>query len=742
MHRVLVTGGAGYLGSILSRRLVDKGYEVLCLDRLYFGDKPVALLLGHPNFQLVQANIVDIADHAELMEGVDAVIHLAGLANDPSCDLDPRLTEAVNERSTVELAELAKESGVSRFLFASSCSVYGQGGDEVLTENSPLKPVSLYATSKVRCEEALQALADERFSPVMLRQATLFGYSPRMRFDLAINIMTLHAVTKRRIIVMGGGQQWRPFLHIRDAAEAFIACLEAPREAIHRETFNVGSPWENYKILDLAALVKEVHPEIEIEIAPSDEDKRSYRVNFNRIAAVLGWKAKISCREGIQEVSEAIRDGRLADLDHPVYYNIHTLKGLFERPAVLDGEPLRPVALPFCLPTIGEEEEKEVIDTLRSGWITTGPKTKRFEQMLVDYTGAEHVLALNSCTAALHLSLVALEVGPGDEVITSPITWPSTANVIIHTGATPVFADLDPATLNIDPEAIEAAITERTKAIIPVHMAGFPCDLDRIHAVAQGHGLAVVEDAAHALGANYKGEKIGAISEFTCFSFYPIKNITTIEGGALATNNAEWAETARLYSLHGISRDAWKRYQPGGSLHWELLAPGFKYNMSDVQASLGIHQLPRLDSFIATRRRHAERYREAFAALPEIETFFQEANGVLHAHHLFIIALSDGMLNIDRDGLMEALKAENIATGVHFRSLHIQPYYRETFGYRPEDFPRALDLSNRILSLPLYPTMTYQDVGDVIRAVKKLVRFYRSAKPSGVERCKKERVAQ
>ncbi|MCH7923718.1 MAG: DegT/DnrJ/EryC1/StrS family aminotransferase [Nitrospinae bacterium] len=302
--------------------------------------------------------------------------------------------------------------------------------------------------------------------------------------------------------------------------------------------------------------------------------------------------------------------------------------------------------------------------------------------------------------AALHLSLVALEVGPGDEVITSPITWPSTANVIIHTGATPVFADLDPATLNIDPEAIEAAITERTKAIIPVHMAGFPCDLDRIHAVAQGHGLAVVEDAAHALGAEYKGEKIGAISEFTCFSFYPIKNITTIEGGALATNNAEWAETARLYSLHGISRDAWKRYQPGGSLHWELLAPGFKYNMSDVQASLGIHQLPRLDSFIATRRRHAERYREAFAALPEIETFFPEANGLLHAHHLFIIALSNGMLNIDRDGLMEALKAENIATGVHFRSLHIQPYYRETFGYRPEDFPRALDLSNRILSLP------------------------------------------
>ena len=390
----------------------------------------------------------------------------------------------------------------------------------------------------------------------------------------------------------------------------------------------------------------------------------------------------------------------------------------------VDKDKIRTSFLPFCLPLIGEEEEKEILDTLRSGWITLGPKTHRFEEMLKEYTGSNCVIAVSSCTAALHLSLIALGVGEGDEVITTPVTWPATANVIIHQRATPVFVDVERETLNIDVQQIEDKITPKTKAIIPVHLAGQPCDMDEILEIAEKHGLAVIEDAAHAVGAEYHGKKIGSISDFTCFSFYPIKNITTIEGGAIVAQNPEVEDRIRILSLHGVSKDAWKRYSSEKVQYAEVQYPGYKYNMTDIQASLGIHQLPKLDKFIEIRAKYARMYDQAFADVPELVSLITKPDR-RHAQHLYIVLIKLEKLTISRDQFISLLREYNIGTGLHFISLHLQLYYRKTYGFKPEDLPNANYISQRIISLPLYPKMTETDVRDVIEAVLCIVRDHR-----------------
>lgn len=725
---VVVTGGAGYLGSVLVPALLDAGHRVTVFDALLFGEAPLAPVLDNARLRLVQGDMTDLAAANGFLEGVDAVIHLAGLSNDPSCDLRPERTNRVNYEGTLELARRAARAGVRRFIFASSCSVYGASPSPIVDEGSEKHPVSIYAKKKLEAEQALFAMPTQGMEIVALRMATLYGLSPRMRFDLAINLMTMRAVTKRQIHVLGGGEQWRPFLHVADATAAFMLALDAPAEAVDHEVFNIGADRHNFKIREIAETVRDSLSDLDIAVSvvPDDADKRSYRVSFEKAKRELGFEARSDLRSSILEIARAIRAGHLGDCTSSLYYTVQHVKQLSDLPAQDGGEPVRAEYLPFALPLLGREEEEEVLDTLRSGWITTGPKTKRFEKELAEYTGARHAIAVNSCTAALHVSLAAIGIGPGDEVIVPGITFPATANVVIHQGAKPVLVDVDPGTLNISVAAIEAAITPATRAIIPVHMAGQPADMDAIWALAEKYGLSVIEDAAHAIGAGYGGLKVGNLqgSLASCFSFYPIKNMTTIEGGAILTNDDDFAERARLYALHGISKDAWKRYSAEGYQHWDTMVAGFKYNMTDVQASLGIHQLKRLDGFIERRTRYARLYREAFAELPELETLDVE-NGRLHAWHLFVILLRDGQLSIDRDGFMEALRRENIGTGVHFRSLHIQPFYMESLGMKRDDLPVSADVSDRLLSLPLYPAMTEQDVRDVIDAVQKLVQAYR-----------------
>jgi dTDP-4-amino-4,6-dideoxygalactose transaminase len=386
--------------------------------------------------------------------------------------------------------------------------------------------------------------------------------------------------------------------------------------------------------------------------------------------------------------------------------------------------PVRTAFLPFHQPWIDEAAIKAVVEVLESGWLTRGPRTEAFERAFGGYVGARHAIGLSSCTAGLHLALVTLGIGPGDEVITSPITFPASANVIVHQGARPVFADVDPHTLNIDPAHVEARITPRTRAILPVHFAGHPCRMDAIFALARRHSLRVIEDAAHAIESAGPAGKVGALGDFTAFSFYATKNLTTGEGGLLTTNDDALAEGARLLSLHGISKDAWKRYAKDGPLHWETLAPGYKYNMFDIQAALGLAQFEHLEAWWQIRADLVRRYRAALADIPEVRVLGEEP-GVRHAYHLFVIVLDTDRLRGGRDAIMTDLRAEGIGTGIHFRSLSLHPFYRERYPRESRHLPVAERVSERLLSLPLYPKMTPRDLEDVVVAVRKVIAAHR-----------------
>jgi dTDP-4-amino-4,6-dideoxygalactose transaminase len=398
--------------------------------------------------------------------------------------------------------------------------------------------------------------------------------------------------------------------------------------------------------------------------------------------------------------------------------------------ALAGGPPVRPSFLPFHQPLVDADDERAVLETLRSGWLTTGPRTKAFEKDLAAYTHAAHCVAVNSCTAALHLALDAVGVGAGDEVITSPITFASTANVIVHQGARPVFVDVEPDTFNIDPAAIERALTSRTRALIPVDFAGQPCDLDAIMAIGARHGIPVIEDAAHAIGAEYKDRPIGGIADMTCFSFYATKNITSGEGGALTTNRQDWADRISVMALHGISRDAWKRYGNEGYRHWDIIAPGYKYNMFDVQAALVRSQLNKVDAFYRRRVALKERLDAGLRDLPEI-VLPSERPWVRHAYHLYPILVQLERLSADRDTIMNAIQAENVGIGVHFRAVHLHPFYAETFGFERGMCPIAESYSDRTISLPLYPKMTDGDADDTVAAVRKVLAHYRRSPVPG-----------
>lgn len=381
--------------------------------------------------------------------------------------------------------------------------------------------------------------------------------------------------------------------------------------------------------------------------------------------------------------------------------------------------------LPLSRPTIGEEEIQEVVDTLRSGWITTGPKVDLFEKRFKDYLGMPEAVAVSSGTAGLHLALLAAGIGPGDEVITSSMTFAATANAIVLCGAKPVLVDCDPHTLNIDLNGIEARINRQTKAVIPVHFAGQPCAMSELLEIANHHRLLVIEDAAHALGSEYKGQRIGAIGEATVFSFHPIKAITTGEGGMVVTRNREWSERMRLLRFHGIKTSAWQRQSGGKSSQYEIYLPGLKYTMMDLQAAIGIHQMDKLDGFIEQRAFLAGLYAQAFTSLVGLQPLGLVPYAQRHSWHLFVAQLELERLTINRDDFMVLLRERNIGSGIHFPALHLQPYYQKTWGYRQGDFPNAERASERILSLPLFPLMSERDVDDVARVVRDILESHR-----------------
>lgn len=387
----------------------------------------------------------------------------------------------------------------------------------------------------------------------------------------------------------------------------------------------------------------------------------------------------------------------------------------------IETEPLtRDTFLVFGRPVIGEEEIAEVVDSLRSGWVGTGPKVQRFEAMLAEYVDAPYCRCVSSCTAALILAMEVLGIGPGDEVLVPTMTFVASANAVEHAGATPVLVDCDPDTGLIDLDAAEAQITSRTRAIMPVHLAGRPVDMERLGALRDRYDLLVIEDAAHALGAMWRERQIGSFGNVTAFSFYVTKNVTTIEGGALLTDRAEVAAEVERLALHGLSLGAWQRFSDAGFRHYEVVKPGYKFNMTDVQAALGLHQLPRLEGWIERRAELWERYDEQLSDLPLMTPPPPEPD-TRHARHLYQVLLEPDA-GITRDELLSALTERNIGTGVHYRAVHLHPYYSHTYQLAPEQFPNATSISERTLSLPLAPNITDEDQDDVIRAIRDALR--------------------
>jgi dTDP-4-amino-4,6-dideoxygalactose transaminase len=377
--------------------------------------------------------------------------------------------------------------------------------------------------------------------------------------------------------------------------------------------------------------------------------------------------------------------------------------------------------VPFAPPDLGSAEFDEVQRTLASGWLSTGPRVRQFEQEFAAYVGAPHALAVNSCSAALHLSLIACGIGPGDEVITTPLTFCATANMIVHVGAQPVFADIDAATWNLSPAAAEAALTPRTRAIIPVHYGGRPAEMRRLEAIARPRGIRLIEDAAHAIGAADAGRRIGTIGDFTCFSFHATKNLTTGEGGMVTTADEAAVKRMRMASLHGLDRDAWARYAPGGRTDYQVQMAGFKYNMMDLQAAIGLHQLARLEVMHARRASIATRYDAAFARLPLQRSAALDA-GMVHAHHLYPVCVDPALAGMTRDELQQRLRAAGICTSVHFPVLHLQPFYRDRYGFTRGMFPLAETVADRILSLPISPALTDEAIDRVIEAMHECLR--------------------
>jgi dTDP-4-amino-4,6-dideoxygalactose transaminase len=372
-------------------------------------------------------------------------------------------------------------------------------------------------------------------------------------------------------------------------------------------------------------------------------------------------------------------------------------------------------------PFFGKEEKKEVLAALDSGWVTLGPRTKQFEEDFAKFVGAKYAVAVSSCTAGIHLSLLAAGIGQGDEVITTPFTFVASANPIVHVGAKPVFVDIDPQTFNIDASQIEKKITKKTKAIIPVHYAGLPVDLDAIRKIAKKHKLILIEDGAHAAGATYNKEKIGSIGDMTNFSFHPLKNMSTGDGGMVTTNNEKYATALQKFRLHGMSRDAWKRHTATGSWRYDVDEAGYKYNMTDIQAALGIHQLKKLPQFLKIRKEYAKLYDKAFAKVPEITVPFI-TSGQKHIYTLYTIKIDTSNLKITRDEIVEELKKANIGTNIQFIPVHYFTYYSKAYGYKKGDFPNVEKVFEEILSLPLYPKMKINEINYVSKTLINLIK--------------------
>lgn len=712
MDKVLVTGGAGYVGRVLVRQLLEAGHGVRVFDAGWYGGLDALRAEGA---EVVEGDVRRLPEPVGLFGGVACVVHLAGVASAEACREDLDRAADIDVDSTRELAQQALASGVGRFVLASTWEVFGAKAPKPADEAAAPLPDSDAGRLAVQAEEAVRSLAQPSFEVITARLGELLGAPPRMRVDRPL----LRAMTAEgRVAEAMGGSRLLPALHVADAAAALMRlALDPPAE--HGGAIHVVLPQGAMSCLEAAA-VRQGRAESGREACPctSPVTTRYAEILWPRGPAYGIGEAAAEAWAWLQNHPEAA--------DEPRFDNAKTLAARKAVPVDEGGEPAAPKLVALYKPTTGPEEERVVAETLRSGWLTSAARVVAFEKELAKTVHAPCTIAVNSCTEALHLCLVHHGVEPGGEVIMTPITWGSTVNTVIHMGATPVLVDVDPETLNMDPQAVAKAITPKTQAIMPVHLAGHPAELDEIHAAADPKGIPVIEDAAHALGAAYKGQQIGQYAPYACYSFYAIKNITTIEGGAVALHDEEAAEHFRRLAGNGMGLSAWDRYGRSAGMQLpEIIEPGFKARMHDVSAAIGLEQLKRFPAMQQRRYELAMRYYEALADIEEIVLPVSQPH-VTHAWHLFMIRLRLDGLKQNRDEIRQALRNENVGTGVHFYGLHLHEYVQKRYGYAPEDLPVATEASRSLISLPLFPRLEDVQAGQVAAALKKVIAFARA----------------
>lgn len=710
MKKILVTGGAGYIGSFVVNFLLAKDYEVVVLDSLVYGNKGLQSFVVDKNLSFIQGDVTDPEIVERSLQGVHGVIALAAIVGDPACAVNEDLTRKVNYESVKLLVDRSIAHGVHRFVFASSCSVYGSNEHvRFLTEESELHPVSIYAITRIESEKYILSKRDS-ISSVILRLSTVFGLSPRMRFDLAINTMTAKAVNSRSIDVFGGSQ-WRPFVHVQDVAKAFVMAVEADDKLVRGEVFNVGSTDSNYQIDDVARIIADEVRGTAVISNSTIIDMRNYNVIFDKIHKKLNYKAEFSVRDGIREIARFVSKEK-PEINAKEFSNYAVWKEL----GIADKY------LPYAVPDIADEEKDEVLKAIDSGWLSTGPRTRHFEDRVKEYFEDDNleVIAVSSCTAGLHLQLLAAGIGPGDEVITTPLTFCATVNTILYTGAKPVLVDADRHTFNIDIDLLADTITPQTKAIVPVYYGGQAVDHEKLRGLAAKHNLLILADAAHAMGAKYDNRYCGTYEDAAAFSFYATKNMSTGEGGAVTTHNKELAAKIRRLLMHGMNKDAWKRYSEAGSWFYDITDLGYKYNFTDVQAAFGLHQLKKLDHFNMLRRTYGEMYDSAFRNIPGLRLHALDPKAYC-TRHLYPLVIDERSTGISRNDFIEKLKNAKVGTSVHYVPIHYHSYYQKALGVKPGDFPVTDEIYRGLVSLPLYTKMTAHDIRRVIESVTRII---------------------
>ncbi len=704
-QQVLVAGGAGFLGTAIVNSLLENNFKVVVLDNLRFGTETIQKFTNNKNFKFHFGDITSPHDIEKAIVDCDYVIALASIVGDPACSLDPQLTMKINSTGTEKLIKKSIEHKIKRFIFASSCSVYGSNKESNINELAPLNPLSLYAESQVSTEQFLEENAND-LEYTILRLSTLFGLSERRRFDLVVNLFAGKIANDERIEITGG-EQWRPFLDVRDAAKAFCKVIQSDSKDVAGQIFNVGGNHLNFQIKEIGEIIKKAIPHCDLIQREDQSDARSYHVNFDKIESVLDFKPASCVKTSMLEMIDDVRKNEIDPLN-PKYHNWKAWKEIISKNYI-----------PYAVPDVSEDEKQEVLNTIDSGWLSSGPKVRQFEEALYNYFGKDdlHCITVSSCTAALHLQLLANDIGVGDEVITSTNTFAATVITILQTGATPVLVDIDPKTNNLDLTQVKDKITSRTKAVVPVYYAGNPCNHYLLKDVCHKHGILILADAAHGFGGSFDGQKMGTYEDAASFSFYATKNLTTGEGGLITTSDKKVAD--RIRQMKSFGR---KTFSGKPNYLYEIDEEGYKYNFTDIQASFGMHQLRKIDDFNTYRAAIVDYYNNAFkdcplVSLPPMVDFGSST------HHIYPLRIHFDKLSIDRLALINALSINKIGVSVHYVPIHHHPYFQKKLDVKKSDFKHCNEFFAQELSLPLSTKLKTSELRRVCDTILDIIQF-------------------